>query len=182
MRYDFPWGVAVMDRLLNDARLPAERRANPVSKDDVAAHIETLPTARARRRAGRVLDFADGLAMLPGESLSRVHMAACGFDAPVLQHEVYDSAGLAGTVDFYWKDAGVVGEFDGLTKYLKPEYLKGRTPSQVVIDEKIREDRIRSIGLRVVRWIWPTAVSPDALQRCLRAAGAPQNRKPLVWR
>ncbi|GAB3548339.1 hypothetical protein GCM10027404_12060 [Arthrobacter tumbae] len=181
LRYDFPWGVAVMDRALNAARLPVERRADPVSKPEVAAYIETLPTARARRKATRVLDFADGLGMLPGESLSRVHMAACGFEAPELQYEVYDSEGHAATVDFYWKAAGIVGEYDGLTKYLKPEYLRGRTASQVVIDEKIREDRIRSTGRHVVRWLWKTAVSPAALERCLRAAGVPQNATPLVF-
>lgn len=181
LRYDFPWGVAVMDRLLNAAPLSAERRADPVRKPEIAAYIGTLPTARAQRKAARVLEFANGLAMLPGESLSRVHMAARGFETPELQHEVHDSDGHAATVDFYWKAAGVVGEYDGRTKYLKPEYLRGRTASQVVIDEKIREDRIRSTGRRVVRWLWETAVSPAALERCLRAAGVPQNATPLVF-
>ncbi|GAA2176753.1 hypothetical protein GCM10009784_24570 [Arthrobacter parietis] len=181
LRYDLPWAVAVMDRALNAVRLPAERRANPVGKPEIATYIESLPTARARRKATRVLDFANGLAMLPGESLSRVHMAARGFEAPELQYEVHDSDGHAATVDFYWKASGIVGEFDGLTKYLKPEYLQGRTASQVVIDEKIREDRIRSTGRHVVRWLWETAVSPAALERCLRAAGVPQNATPLVF-
>lgn len=180
LRYDFPWGVAVMDRLLNAAPLPAERCADPVSKPEVAGYIEALPAARARRRAMRVLNFADGLAMLPGESLSRVHMAARGFEVPVLQQEIHDAEGHAATVDFYWEAAGVVGEFDGRAKYLKPEYLRGRSASQVVVDEKIREDRIRSTGLHVVRWLWETAVSPVALERCLRAAGVPQNAAPLV--
>lgn len=182
LRYDFPWAVAVMDRLLNTAPLISERRAQTVTKAEVAAHIETLPAARARQKATRVLEFANGLAMLPGESLSRVHMAARGFEAPVLQHTVYDSEGHAATVDFYWKAAGVVGEFDGRTKYLNPAYLQGRTASQAVIDEKVREDRIRSTGLHVVRWLWETAVSPAALERCLHAAGVPQNATPLVIR
>lgn len=181
LRYDFPWAVAVMDRLLNAAPLAAERRVKPVDKAAVAAHIAALPTSRARQRATRVLDFANGSAMLPGESLSRVHMAARGFEPPVLQHEVFDSAGRAATVDFYWKGAGVVGEFDGRTKYSNPEYLRGRTPSQAVVAEKVREDRIRSTGLHVVRWLWQTAISPDALEKCLLAAGVPQNRPPLVF-
>jgi hypothetical protein len=182
LRYDFPWAVVVMDRLLNAVLLSAERSARPVSKADVAGHIGSLPTNRARRRATRVLQFANGLAMLPGESLSRVHMAARGFEAPELQHAIHDSEGQAAVVDFYWKNRRIAGEFDGRTKYLNPAYLQGRTASQAVIDEKVREDRIRSTGVHVARWLWETAVSPTALERCLRAAGVPQTARPLNFR
>lgn len=181
LRYDFPWAVAVMDRLLNSAPLASEPRAKAVSKADVAGYIETLPTHRSRLRATRVLDFANGHAMLPGESLSRVHMAARGFEVPELQHSIFDGAGHVATVDFYWKAAGIVGEFDGRAKYSDPAYLRGRTASQAVVAEKVREDRIRSCRLHVVRWLWETAVSPAALERCLRSAGVPQTSTPLVF-
>jgi hypothetical protein len=179
LRYSFPWAVAVMDRLLNADPLPGERSRRPVCKAEVEGHISIIAAARRRARLTRVLDFANGLAMSPGESISRVHMAARGFAPPELQHPVHDAQGHAGDVDFYWKGARIAGEFDGRTKYMKAEYLRGRTSSQVVIAEKVREDRIRAVGLHVVRWLWETAVSPAALERCLRSAGVPQNAEPL---
>ncbi|MHA7292343.1 hypothetical protein [Arthrobacter sp. HLT1-21] len=171
--FDFPWAVAVMDRLLNPKPLAPESGSRPVTRDEVARRIGLLPSAPQRRRATEVLNFADGQAMFPGESLSRVYLAQLGFPAPELQHEVIDHSGRSAWVDFYWKDHGLVGEFDGRGKYLKPEYLQGRTPAQAVIDEKLREDRIRSTGLRVVRWDWPTAVAPLLLKAELLQAGLP---------
>jgi hypothetical protein len=56
-------------------------------------------------------------------------------------------------VDFGWPELQTVGEFDGLAKYrrlLKP----GQDPAEVVVAEKLREDEIRDLGLRVVRWVW----------------------------
>ncbi len=37
--------------------------------------------------------------------------------------------------------------------------------------EKVREDRIRATGARVVRWTWRTAMSPELLLAQLTAAG-----------
>lgn len=163
LTYDFPWAVAVMDRLLNDKPLPAEQRSHPVRKSQVAECIELLPSGAKRRRAQRVLSFANGLGMYPGESLSRVHMANLGFPAPELQYRVMDELGLLAFVDFYWKDHALVGEFDGRGKYQKPEYMKGKTAAQVVIEEKNRENRIRATGKNVVRWEWTEANSPNLL-------------------
>ena len=174
LAYDFPWAVAVMDRLLNAKPLPAESRSCPVTKADVEQCIAFLPSGAKRRRAQRVLDFADGRAMYPGESLSRVHMAELGFPPPELQYRVVDELGLVAVVDFYWKDHALVGEFDGRGKYQKPEYTQGKTAAQVVIEEKNRENRIRSTGKNVVRWEWKEAVTPNLLARELTKAGLPR--------
>jgi hypothetical protein len=61
-------------------------------------------------------------------------------------------------VDFLWRDQRLVGEFDGKVKYgrlLKP----GQSVSDVVYDEKVREDRIRDEDLGVVRWTGQTSVN-----------------------
>lgn len=169
--YDFPWAVAVLDRLLNNVPLPGESRPDPVTRDVVAARIALLGSEARRRGAACVLDFANGQAMSPGESISRANMNLEGIPAPELQHPFSDSRGHCATVDFWWQDQGVVGEFDGRTKYLKPEYLKGRTASQVVIEEKNRENRLRALGLKVVRWEWATALDRNRLAAVLREAG-----------
>lgn len=177
LAYDFPWAVAVMDRLLNDKPLPAEQQPQPVSRSQVAECIELLPSGAKRRRVQRVLNFANGLAMYPGESLSRVHIADLGFPAPELQYKVVDELGFVAFVDFYWKDHALVGEFDGRGKYQKPEYMKGKTAAQVVIEEKNRENRIRATGRNVVRWEWKEANTPNLLARALTSAGLPRSNR-----
>lgn len=79
--------------------------------------------------------------------------------------------------DYYWKKVGLVGEIDGREKYMKPEYLKGRTPSQVVIEEKEREDAIRATGRRVFRLVW----SDLTLGRLERAGGSRGSPPPSCF-
>ena len=67
-----------------------------------------------------------------------------------LQHEV---PGLRAVTDFYWEEFRTVGEFDGKVKYgrsLRP----GEDPGEAVYREKRREDALRDLGLKVVRWTW----------------------------
>lgn len=66
-------------------------------------------------------------------------------------------------------------------KYLDPQNRSGRSSDQVVSDEKIREDRLRASGLRVVRWRWETAGDPRALGSRLASAGLPMSTT-LPWR
>ncbi|MBN9759420.1 hypothetical protein Ae406Ps2_3642 [Pseudonocardia sp. Ae406_Ps2] len=115
--------------------------------DDV---LNRFAGRRGMPRARRTLALADALTESPGESRSRFHLHAAGIPAPVTQWEV---PGLGYRTDFAWPEHGVVGEFDGRMKY-------GRTlhPDEDLEDvlwrEKQREDRIRAIGLTVVRWTW----------------------------
>jgi hypothetical protein len=67
----------------------------------------------------------------------------------------------------------MVGEADGDRKYLDESYRSGRTVEQVMIDEKVREDRLRALPLGVSRWRWKTAINPAALRAQLSAAGLP---------
>ena len=71
-----------------------------------------------------------------------------------------------GRVDFYFPGLAVVGEFDGKIKYQR--FLKpGQAPADVVFQEKLREDRIRDLGLIVVRWTWDDLSRPQTLRRQL---------------
>ncbi|MER5672199.1 type IV toxin-antitoxin system AbiEi family antitoxin domain-containing protein [Pseudonocardia alni] len=136
---------------------------------------ELLTAARPdRRRRGtaaavRVARFADGRAASPGESRSRVLFHTAGLPAPDLQRAVRDGSGRwLATVDFWWDGCPpVVGEFDGEIKYgrLLPP---GRTAGQVITEEKVREDRLRDLGLHVVRWTWRDLDDPAALLTRLR--------------
>ncbi len=59
---------------------------------------------------------------------------------------------------------------------MKAEYLKGRTPSQVVIEEKDRENAIRATGRSVFRLVW-SDLTVGKLEHELVAAGVPPRRR-----
>jgi hypothetical protein len=126
--------------------------AGSVDRVALLAAQERSARWRGGPRALRVVQFADGRTESPGESRSRVAMWQAGLPQPVLQWEVRSADGrLVGRVDFGWPELRTVGEFDGLVKYgrLVPE---GRTPADVVVAEKLREDDLRGERLTVVRW------------------------------
>lgn len=109
--------------------------------------------ARGVRVARRVIAFADGRAQLPGESVSRLHLARLGFRTPGLQESVIGSRGNRYWLDFAFRGARVFGEFDGEGKYLDPELLRGSSTHGVLLEEKRREDDIRGVtGWRLIRW------------------------------
>lgn len=98
------------------------------------------------RNAGRVIQFASEKSESPGESLARVAFEAVGLPAPEQQVKFYDRRGQIGVVDFFWDEQATVGEFDGRLKYA------GQPNADVLYAEKRREDRLRALGLEVVRF------------------------------
>ncbi len=117
--------------------------------------------------ARRLVEFADAGSMSPGETRSRLAISRAGLPPPVLQHPV---AGTTSIVDFWWPGFRTVGEFDGMVKYGVPE-AEGADVRDVVVAEKLREDRIRAMGMSVVRWVWdelPPHFAPVAAR--IRAA------------
>lgn len=126
-------------------------------------HAEGIGTLR------NALLVADGDAESVGESLSRALMV--GWDdipAPTLQPKFYDADGFIGRTDFGWFGK-VVGEFDGKTKYMR-SWRPGDRPEEVVYREKLREDRLRALGLVVVRWTWDDLMEPARLRAKIRKA------------
>ena len=95
--------------------------------------------------ASRLIELARPGAESVFESISRVRIMDRGIPEPELQQEFYDSRGLIGRVDMWWPDFKVVGEADGFGKYDDIRDLRA---------EKLREDRLRRLGLIVVRWTW----------------------------
>lgn len=144
-----------------------------VTEEGLRRVLDEWSPAYGRRRIETALDFADAASGSPGESLSRVRIHEAGLPAPILQQGFFDSAGLIGYVDFWWPAVRLVGEFDGLKKYREAELLAGRTPGEVVVAEKLREDRLRSSDARplVERWVWQTLLTPGLLARRLERAG-----------
>jgi hypothetical protein len=128
---------------------------------------------RGRTRGLRAVEFADPAADSPGESLTRVRIAEYGGPEPVLQHRFREAGQPDIVVDFWFPEEGVVVEFDGAVKYRDPTMLAGRSPAEVLLDEKLREDRLRAMpGVRwVVRLRWADLWDEAALRAKLRRAG-----------
>ncbi|MDS2173953.1 hypothetical protein Q7C18_14695 [Nesterenkonia sp. CL21] len=163
--------VVILDAVL--ARLMAQGTEEDEARRLLLAWKDHVSSRRRRALLQRRLAFADPRAESPGESWSRVRIHELGFVTPELQTRVALETGHA-RLDFEWRDAGVVGEFDGRIKYLSQQDQTGRSAALAVHEEKIREDGIRRTGRTVVRWGWEDLRRPTTLGTRLCAAGVPR--------
>ncbi|TDD17276.1 hypothetical protein E1218_28250 [Kribbella turkmenica] len=134
---------------------------------ETTEHWPGSPTIRS------ALAFADPLSESVGESRLRVLMRTEGLPAPTLQAAFEDDAGLIGRVDFHFPGEETVVEFDGMMKYADK-------PRESLIREKTREDRLRALGLQVVRIIWSDLDHPTRTAMRIRSAFARSRRTSLV--
>ncbi|MFT2817417.1 hypothetical protein [Leifsonia sp. A12D58] len=140
--------------------------------------VMSLGASRGARSARLAIEFSDNRSASPGESLSRGQIYLCGFPAPELQVHFVSPEGAEDIVDFRWlqkqgvRTLRLIGEFDGEVKYTRTEFLKGRTAAEVVVAEKVREDRLRAnTNHSFVRWVWGTALRKEELRAVLLRAG-----------
>jgi len=137
--------------------------------------LERMPRLWRVRNARLARSLMSALSESPGESWSAVVLHSLGLPPPARQIEFHDRRGLIGRVDFWWEEQRVVGEFDGRVKYGRANPA-GRPPEDVLWDEKLREDRLRGLDLRIARWTTADLGAPAALAARLAAAGL--HRKP----
>ena len=142
---------------------------------------ERMLPFRGSVQARAVIDFASTLSGSPNESGSRVNVALNGFPEPVLQHP-FVVEGKTVFTDFYWIDEDAVGEADGKGKYFDPVMRGGRTPAEVVYDEKRREDGVRRQVHSFTRWDFPVGMSQGRLRTRLLQLGLPIGRPRLRLR
>ena len=130
---------------------------------------DALPRSVGIRQARAVHAALDPRAESPGESLTRLLLVAGGLPAPEAQIEVFDPDGtFLGRCDLGWPEDAVMLEFDGRVKY-QPR-TGGRSPSETVFAEKVREDGLRACGVTVVRVVWSDLSTPTVMRdRVLRA-------------
>ncbi|MGC3995701.1 MAG: hypothetical protein QM779_16550 [Propionicimonas sp.] len=140
---------------------------------------ELISDGRGCRLAATALAFADGDAESPGESLSRVRMWEGGLVMPVLQHVVVDHDGtFLGRTDFYWEHCDTAGEFDGEAKY--GELAGGRSPTEVIMEEKRRQGRIGDVVNHLTRWTWPEIDNGVMVRRLAGRVGFRQGRRIVL--
>ena len=150
-------------------------RVHLVGRDELVAAADVRQ--RGRLRALRVIEFGDARSANAGESLSRAVIHQFGFPRPELQVE-HQIDGRTYYTDFEWPEHRAIAEFDGKGKYLSPELTGSRSPAQVVLDEKDRENRIRrSTGYLVGRWDWHEALRREPVALALDAIGLPRGAR-----
>ena len=150
---DFRAGVVVADSALQQKL---------TSKNELRAVIAACPRWRGVRTATQVLEFADGRAESPLESLARVAFRDCGLPPPELQVVVTAAGEFIGRVDFMWKQFRTVAEADGAAKYED----KSRASY-----EFRRDARLRDAGFEVVHFTWKDIISDtDAVASSIRRA------------
>lgn len=102
---------------------------------------EAAGVGAGRASVRRALEFADPLRESPIESLSFGHIVEWGLPLPRCQAPIRTRAGTF-FPDFLWEE-GLIGESDGRLKYVD---------SGAVMREKEREQLLRDLGYRIVRW------------------------------
>jgi hypothetical protein len=139
----------------------AALRAGHLGEDDVRRLRSVMAFWPGSVAAREALSFGDGLSESVGESRLRVLMYEHGLPRPRLQTEYYDRFGFVARVDFDFDEYVTVVEFDGALKY-------GGGSPEVLIREKRREDRLRALGLAVVRTDWSDLDHPAQLAANIR--------------
>jgi len=77
------------------------------------------------------------------ESLTAAHLRLAGVPTPLFQAVVETPLGRL-YPDLYWPEANLIGECDGAVKY---------ADANAYINEKEREQLLRDLGYRIVRWL-----------------------------
>ncbi len=122
------------------------RRSDYVSPRLVQAARTSLVTSAAPRDRLTLrtrIDAVEPCRESPAESLTAGHLLLSGLPMPQFQTPLHTPAGLI-YPDFFWPEANLIGECDGAMKYEN---------ARAYVDEKEREQLLRDLGYRIVRWL-----------------------------
>jgi len=133
---DFRAGVVAADSALH---------RKLTSREELRAVLAACPLRSGVNRAAEVIEFANGLAESPLESIARVVFRDCGLPPPALQVWLGGTTEPAARVDFYWRKYRTIAEADGNVKYNDPL----RASAQIRRDSILRAD-----GFEIVHFGW----------------------------
>lgn len=171
----FPDGVVALDSGMHWRRPEATR----AMESGIASALAAAEGRHGSRRAAAAVDFASPLSDSVEESHSRVWIKLLGFPRPELQQRFVLSDGSEAFTDFYWPGFGHVGECDGRAKYFDPTFRSGKSPKQVLLEEKHRENEIRRQVRMFSRWEPAELYPPRRLYDRLVRDGLPSSRRRL---
>ncbi|MCW3493823.1 hypothetical protein [Microbacterium sp. SSM24] len=113
------------------------------TRDELLALLDAGPPQRGDVRALHVVHLAEDGAANVRETHARVLLAKLGFPVSRPQERRLLASGRLVFGDRYFPEQDHWLEIDGRGKYMSPEFLGGRLPAEIVIDEKNRENEIR---------------------------------------
>jgi len=147
----FEAAVAVADAALRKVAYAGreyDEQAAEGWREGMTERAASAVGARGVRQALEVIEFCDGRAESPTESVGRVQLTRLGFRRLRLQVPVAGPRGVVYRVDIEIEEAQTFLELDGMGKYRDEALRSGRTLEQVLLDEKRREDWIRGTTQR----------------------------------
>lgn len=143
-----PEALVVLDgaaRRVIESMIVNPRRRDYLNPRLAAAAVELLSAAAETRRPGglsRAIPLVVPARESVPESLAAGHLVLAGLPTPEFQHVIRTTVGDL-YPDFYWSDQRLIGEVDGKVKYADPDAYER---------EKVREQVLRDLGYRIVRW------------------------------
>ena len=149
------------------------RQGGPlVTRQDLWRHLDKQ-WRRGLAKVPEMMRFSTALSDSVRESEGRVLIERLGFPAPALQKEFRLPSGASVYTDYYFEDFDHVAEFDGTGKYFDPALRAGRTPREVLLEEKDREDQLRRQVTGMSRWRTAAHRDPRILYDILTGDGLP---------
>jgi len=143
--------------------------------------IAEIPRERTRRRASGLWITSTADSESVAESRSRFLMLDAGLPVPELQHEFYDDDGFIARADFWWEFLHLVGECDGISKYVDAGMGNGRSTYQRLRAEKERDSRLMAKGERPLHWGASALETPEVFVARLRAQGLVPELSTRPW-
>lgn len=146
---DLPQALVVLDgavRLLCAGMVARPRRADYSNPRLARTARDMLLEAAQHRPAaglGEAIAIADPARESAAESLTAGHIHLAGLPMPLFQHPIRTPLGTL-YPDFLWPEFSLVGECDGAVKYEDPSAF---------VQEKRREQALRDLDFRIVRWL-----------------------------
>ena len=174
--------VALMDAAMRRVAWDADARTYSIERAEafrstMTARVSAGVGARGIKRLRVAVEFADGRAESPGESLSRLRMWELRLPSPVLQLPVMTDEGEK-RPDFSWPALRRFGEFDGLVKLLDPAMTNGRSAEQILREQAQRRAAIeRATGWTGMHWGSAEMKDAGALMAALAAQGWPKHAR-----
>lgn len=147
-----------------------------VSESALRAYPSSVKYSRKRAAVERAFALADRRAENGGESEARgmLHDAGCPPDDIQVEFPCLDHPGRKHRSDFLWKredGSVIVGEFDGIRKYVDPHMTSGREIREVVDEERKRQQCMSQYAIGMVRMYYRDLDNPGRIVRQLRDMG-----------
>lgn len=161
-------GIVAISHLRNRLGTTVDELERALLESGIRAGVRKARLAIARSTSGSESVL---------ESLIVARCEDLGFARPSQQLPVRGVDGRDYRVDFAWNGGSIIAEADGRGKYREPDQLAGRTPDEVLWDEKRREDAIRPTCDRLVRVSWSDAWGGSRLESAFTFAGVPRPRR-----